>query len=352
MTELPRFNHSVPAFILHRFAINGKVWIFDKHTKKSFPTSPRRAMGERDFHNVYIDDVVVSFEEKFTRIENLAAPIIAEIIKRKTLDHLSPMDAATLNVFVVLQLMRSKARRIDQKAIVDEIRRRWPEAQINPYPERIDDSEFDKLSTLRIAFDNLESLTKPLVLKHMFLMVRDCQDELYISDNPVVMHNSRTFGPYGNIGLAVPGIEIYYPLSPNLVLAYFCPSLMKQTEERQAQAEKDITDFFAKQLLSSSGISQSDIAHLQQMRAEVRRSKNYYHLVKVFRFAPMDSQNILFLNSLQMRASYRFVAARRPDFSFAKRRSQSVPIGEKDYESRLASYSVILRCAAKARLEG
>jgi Protein of unknown function (DUF4238) len=319
MTVLPRFNHSVPEFILCRFAIDGKVWIFDKHTKRSFPTSPKRAMGERDFPNVYVDDVIMSFEHKFSYVESLAAPIIAEILERKALDHLGPMDAATLNMFVVLQLMRSKARRIDQKAIVDEIRKWWPEAQINPYPERIEDSEFDKLSTLRIAFDNLESLTEALVFKHMFLMMRDCQDELYISDNPVVMHNSRTFGPYGNIGLAVPGIEIYYPLSPNLVLAYFCPSLMKQIEQEQVQAEKDITNFFAKRLLSSAGISQSDIAHLQRSRAEVRRSKNYYNLLNESRLVPMDGENIFFLNSLQMRASYRFVAASRPNFSFAKK---------------------------------
>jgi hypothetical protein len=316
---LPRFNHSVPEFILNYFSVDGTIHVFDKHTQRIFESSPTRAMGERDFHNVYIDDVIVSFENRFTHVENLAAPLIAEIVKRRALDHLGPMEIATLNIFVVLQLTRTKSRRIDQRAVVDEVRRRWPEADINPCPQRIKDEELEKLSALKIAFDNLALLTEPLVAKHMFLMVRDCKDDLYISDSPVVMHNAKTFGPYGNIALAVPGIEIYFPLSPDVVLAYFCPSTMRHIEEEQAKAEKQVSSFFPTKILSRYGISPSESAQLAEMREELKRSKDYYHLLKEHRVVPMDAQNVLFLNSLQMRSSYRFIAASRPNFSFARR---------------------------------
>jgi hypothetical protein len=63
---LPRFNHSVPEFILNRFASDGQICVFDKHSLKAFKAPPKRTMGERDFHNVYIDDIVVSFEHRFT----------------------------------------------------------------------------------------------------------------------------------------------------------------------------------------------------------------------------------------------------------------------------------------------
>lgn len=315
---MPRFNHSVPEFILNHFAIGGKICVFDKHSQKAFKLPPKRAMGERDFHNVRINEAVISFENKFTRLENLSAPIITKIVERKALDHLRPMDIATLNMFVVLQLTRSKSRRLDQEAVTNEIRRRWPEAEINPAPDLIEDSEFEKLSALQITFDNLSDLTKPLVLKHMFLMVRDCPDDVYISDDPVVMHNAKTFGPYGNIGLAVPGVEIYFPLSPDVVLAYLCPTSMKEIEKEHAESEKRASMLFATQLLSR-GISPTEVRHLEQMRSEIKRSKDYYRLVKEYRVAPMDSQNVLFLNSLQVRASYRFVAAARPNFSFVKR---------------------------------
>lgn len=315
---MPRFNHSVPEFILNRFAKDGKICVFDKHTLRAFKASTKRAMGERDFHNVYIDDAVISYENRFTYLETLAAPIIAKILEEKSLDCLSPMHIATLNMFVVLQLSRSKSRRVDMNAVTAEIRRRWPDAEINPAPDRITDPELEKLSALKITFDNLEELTKPLVSKHMFLMIRNCQDDLYISDNPVVMHNAQTYGPYGNIGLAVPGIEIYFPLSPEVVLGYFCQTSMRKIEDEQAEAEKRVSALFSKQILSNVGISRAEISQLRQARDEIKRSKDYYRLMKDCRAVPMDSQNLLFLNSLQMRASYRFIAAARPSFSFAR----------------------------------
>jgi hypothetical protein len=198
--SLPRFNHSVPEFILNYFARGGKICVFDKHSLKEFKLPPKRAMGERDYNNVYVDDAVVSFENKFTHIENLAAPIISEIVRTKSLAHLDPMELATLHIFTILQLTRSKSRRMDQDAVAKEVRRRWPDVEINPFPDRIDDFELTKLSALRVTFENLEALSRPLVLKHPFLMVRDCRDDVYISDNPVVMHNPKTFGPYGNAG--------------------------------------------------------------------------------------------------------------------------------------------------------
>ena len=317
--RLPRFNHYVPEFILNNFAPSGKVCVFDKHTLKEFKLPPRRAMGERDYNNVRMDDVVVSFENRFTHIENLAAPIISEIIKTKTLDSLDAMDVAKLHLFVVVGLMRSKSRRLDQDLVVNEVRKRWPEAQLNPHPERISDLELAKLAALKATFDGLEELAKPLALKHLMLMVRDCKDNLYISDNPLVMHDERSFGPYGNIGLAVPGVEIYYPLSPNDVLAYLCPTSMKNIEDKQAEAEKYASSFFSRRMLSLTGISQADTLTLANLREEIQRGKNHYHLMKDKRLVPMDAQNVLYLNSLQVSSSHRFIAAAKPDFQFAKR---------------------------------
>lgn len=316
---MPRYNHYVPEFVLNYFATRGSICVFDKHTSRDFKLPTKRAMCERDFNNVYLEDVVVSFENRFTYIENLAAPIIAAIVQRKTLDDLSQMDIATLNMFMALQLLRSKSRRLDQVAITNEFRRRWPDVKINPDPEKITDPEFEKLSALKITFNLLDPLTKHLVLKHMFLMVRNCQENLYISDEPLVLHNQRTFGPYGNIGLAVPGIEIYYPLSPDLVLVYFCPSLLKQIEDTQTKAESHASNFFATKMLSRLGMSEIDASVLSEMRAEIKRSKDYYSLLRQQRVVPMDTQNVLYLNSLQMISSYRFIAAKDSEFSFARR---------------------------------
>jgi len=189
-------------------------------------------MGERDYNNVRIDDAVISFENRFTYIENLAAPVISKIIEQKAVDSLSRDDLAKLHLFVVIQFMRSKSRRLDQDVVVNEVRRRWPDAKINSQPDRISDAELAKLAALKASFEQLDKLAGPLALKQLLLMVRDCKDTLYVSDNPLVMHNQRTFGPYGNIGLLVPGVEIYYPLSPDVVLAYLCPSTISDVQDK------------------------------------------------------------------------------------------------------------------------
>jgi len=282
-------------------------------------------MGERDYNNVRIDDTVISFENRFTHIENLAAPVIARIIEYKNIDSLSDDDLAKLHLFVVVQLLRSKSRRLDQDVVVNEVRKRWPDAKINPQPDRISDVELAKLAALKATFEKLDELARPLALKHLLLMVRDCKDTLYISDNPLVMHNQRTFGPYGNIGLLVPDVEIYYPLSPDVVLTYLCPSSLADAQDKQTEAERYADSFFARKVLSPTGISQADLATLERIRAEIRRSKDYNRLIRECRVVPMDEQNVLYVNSLQLSSSHRFIAASSPDFHFAKRALQERP---------------------------
>lgn len=317
-TRLPRYNHYVPKFILKNFTQNGKLCIFDKHTSREFKLRPRRAMGENDFTNVKIGDAILSFENKFAHLENRAAPIIKMIVENKSLASLNPMEAATLHTFVILQHLRSKRRKLDQDFITEEIKKRWPNARINPCPEHISDEELTKLSALEFAFSKLEELTKYLVAKHSYLIVKNCGDEVYISDNPLVMHNQKQFGPYGNIGVAVPHIEIYYPLSPDVILAYACPLTIKEIEETQQKSDKVLSSFFGQRFLSPAGLSATDMADLAKAKAEIQRAKNYYTMIKYERVVPADSQNILYLNSLQVSSSYRYIAAKRSNFQFAR----------------------------------
>ena len=106
--KLPRFNHYVPKFVLENFAEDGMLSILDKHTLKQFKLPPYRAMGEKDFTNVRINDEILSFENKFACIEDQAAPVIAKIVQQRSLAFLDPINEAILHTFVILQLLRSK----------------------------------------------------------------------------------------------------------------------------------------------------------------------------------------------------------------------------------------------------
>lgn len=54
--------------------------------------------------------------------------------------------------------------------------------------------------------------------KQWLVLEASSDDGFYISDNPIGFHNYNNFEPFGNLGFAVPGIEIYLPLSPTLTL--------------------------------------------------------------------------------------------------------------------------------------
>jgi hypothetical protein len=315
--KLPRYNHYVPRFILDNFANGGKLSILDKHTLKRFKLPPYRAMGEKDFNNVRIGEHILSFEDKFTYLEDLAAPVISKVLQQTSLASLSPMDQAILNMFVVVQLLRSKRRRLDYAAVATEIKRRWPGAIVNPLKEKIVDDEFEKFFTLDFTFSKLQELASSLVSKHSFLMVKNCKDELYISDNPMVMHNSKQYGPYGNIGLAVPHVEIYYPLSHQIVLGYMCPLTMKETEEAHVAADSEVNSLFSRMFMSPQGLSMADRLGIEKARAEIERAKSYYAMIKSERVVPISSENMLFLNSLQVLSSARYLACHTDNFAFA-----------------------------------
>src|SRR5437867_1963888 len=72
-----------------------------------------------------------------------------------------------------------------------------------------------KRGTLIAIREALSSYAEIIALREFRLAEAAPGRGFYLGDNPVCLHNARTFGPYGNLGLAVPGIEIYLPLSSN-----------------------------------------------------------------------------------------------------------------------------------------
>ena len=74
----------------------------------------------------------------------------------------------------------------------------------------------------------LEEVVRQLTTKDIILFQVASENRLWISDNPVVLFNSF---PYGRIGIAAPGIEVYFPISSNLCIGFYCPSIGRQIRE-------------------------------------------------------------------------------------------------------------------------
>ena len=69
--------------------------------------------------------------------------------------------------------------------------------------------------------------------------------------------------------------------------------------------------------MSPKGLSSADRLEIKGFRAEIQRAKNHYAMIKNERVMPISSENLLFLNSLQVINSFRYLACRTDDFAFA-----------------------------------
>lgn len=118
------------------------------------------------------------------------------------------------------------------------------------------------------------------------------------------------FGIYGNIGLAVEGIEIYFPLTKELSLGLWCSS----------HKEKFIELYEKCKYLSSVApdkVAQvlRDPLYLEKMKAGIERGQ------------PIRSEygNTVNHNALQVEHATRFVYSSNEDFSLAEEMIEANP---------------------------
>jgi len=148
-----------------------------------------------------------------------------------------------------------------------------------------------------------EEFTPHFLSKNWVLLKATKGNPFYMSDNPIALQNHKDFGFYGNIGLAVNGIEIYFPLSKILSLGMWCPSL-----------EETARDAYSKYKFIES--------NNPMLAAQVVNDPKYYeNLMACFDTGisiPFKSENVINHNSLQVKYSSRFVFSSTDDFSLAK----------------------------------
>lgn len=149
--------------------------------------------------------------------------------------------------------------------------------------------------TALASFLDLQGIVGSLQEKRPILIHSSNSKVFWISDNPVVLHNSF---PYGERGLNAPGIEVYFPLSSDLVLGFLCPSIELKIQ----------------QLLS--------IDHLGVDR---QKSEEIYRGLREGNSVSMGPGTVQFLNELQVLSSSRFIYSSNDDFEQAREILQDQP---------------------------
>jgi hypothetical protein len=161
--------------------------------------------------------------------------------------------------------------------------------------------------------------------KDMFLVRAAPGRSYYLGDNPVALHNDQKFGPYGNLGLSVPGIQLYLPLSADLVLCAFCRSIFGRAREAydrgmhttrtEAFAAFSAGRISAEWMRKTIEAAESAIAPQTEMLRHFEEGSAY----------PATDDLMDFNNSLEVKYASRFVVCKNSDFTLAKRFVKEFP---------------------------
>lgn len=306
-TEIAKNQHYVPQFLLKNFTVGKKpqIWVFDKQSGKKFKTNIKNIASETKFYDFSFKDTDLTIEPALAEVEAKAAKLIKSIVKKEGIAHLDDNDKIFLSQFLALQFTRTKEHRLRFKdmteKMAEEIRRRgWNIEDIDGYKELTENDL--KIHGVKSIMDSHE-FAPHFFAKSWLLFQTSKRHPFYISDNPITMQNMNDYGFYGNIGLAVKGIEIYFPFSKTLTLALFCPSIEESLRESYRKYQ-------ILQKLNPMSLSQQlkDPHYLEETMA------GFLHK-KTVRFIP---DNVTNHNSLQVKYASRFVFSSTEDFSLAE----------------------------------
>jgi hypothetical protein len=293
MGEQSKKHHYVPQSVLRGFSSDQaqtRIYVFDKTTMRSFTSRIYDAGCENQFNSIEVEGQTVSFEGLFQTNDDQLARLLNTIRSNKSLAQLTPEDRIALSEVIAAQTIRTKMVRTTMRSIVQQLSESLREAGMDP--GEVDgfsiptDQEIKRAALA--SFLDLQGIVGSLQEKRPILIHSSDSRVFWISDNPVVLHNSF---PYGEHGLNAPGIEVYFPVSSDLVLGFFCPSIGLKIQ----------------QLLS---IERPGVH--QQKYEEISRGLQQGNSVS------MGLGTVQFLNELQVLSSSRFLYSSNDDFEQAR----------------------------------
>jgi hypothetical protein len=296
-------HHYVPQFLLRNFCAGAKakLWAYDKTTGRSFETNVRNIAAERDFYEVTVGDVTASLEASLSTLEAQASTVIERIITTRSLGVLSQDDRLLLAVFVATQIQRVPNQRESMLALNQELRR------VLKGRFGSEGEDFPELTEHEAKALTMKSLTEPrkfakhILNKAWLVFETAATNPFCIGDNPVTMQNqTEGDGPFrGNLGLAVPGIEIYFPISNTLTLAFFCRS--------HEDMIRDYVERMRTTMIRDPGMTMG-FGDLLKWRRAFRTGLAL----------PSSPDNVLNHNSLQVRYAERYLFSSQPDFELVE----------------------------------
>lgn len=292
---IAKVQHYVPKFLLRNFGVGkkDKLHVFDKQTGSMFATNFKNVAAESRFYDFEVEGHIFTVEPSLSKLEGIAKPMLKAILDTDSLSHLSVEDRGKLSIFFAVQFVRTKWFREQFRQLPKLLEQRLRIAEgtdlssVEEFIRTPDDNELAKEATHFIS-KAPQDFAVHFANKLWLLVATDSNNPFLIGDNPIGLQNSIDMGPFGNIGLGVEGIEIYFPLSPRRGLAMLCQSHEKAFQDAANRQGKGGSAYQCLMAMESG----SPLAY--------------------------PPQCVLNFNSLQVKHAERFVFSSTGDFSLAK----------------------------------
>lgn len=318
--------HYVPKFILRQFLSDEKkerVSVFRKTTRCGFVTSIDNIMAERRFYEFQVQPgYLASFEDAACRIEDIVLPVYRALLERRKLSD-DPEEKAHLAVLFAFQMLRTRAYRDHFSDMVQQIRNKWGaiediDAEL---PKCEDEFKNMHLESIRKSIGEFADI---IATKDFLLYAASEGRSFYLADDPVALHNDiPRQSIFSNIGLAVEGIQIYLPLSSDLMLAAWCPSLRNEMEAKARESLAHQRRVVSSAVMSPQFMSRINKIDFDRQLAEMRRQQaiidERLHHIRDGTPVPLLPVNMDFYNTMQVGAAREFIICQRGDFELAGR---------------------------------
>jgi hypothetical protein len=234
--------HYVAQGYLRAFAdTNEQLFVFDKQGQKVFHTGVRNVASEKFFYDLpppaSDPDGDPQAIEKF-----LAQTVDADFPQaiQALLDGVAQqgrIDAALkgpLGCFLAVQLTRTRSQRdrlrqLSNRLAAELLKRAG--GSLDPDQFRLDEKHAAKVQARMFLDPRAVGLIATVLSRHIWVVgISKPGQSFYTSDNPVVRASNATYtGPLGMNGLASPGIQIAFPLTPKYVLLLLERSFFSRT---------------------------------------------------------------------------------------------------------------------------
>lgn len=255
---LSKNQHFVPQFLLRNWSEDRRsislIRLKKEQTIKRASISGQ--CSRRKFYGRELDEV-------FCRIEEVAAPVIADINKGGSLCQLGDIRYNHLSIFVLTLHQRTAQARYQHQNMINEIFR--AQLELN-FPDKKD-------IIARVGITNQEPSLLPVAsavrsavaLSDMTLVCLNNPSKLpfVISDHPVIFYNAMAENhkilrkrDSGAVGYVSAGLQIFLPISPDKCLFFFDPFSYCIPEQKDFNV--DITRSDVKQLNDLQSVNAKD----------------------------------------------------------------------------------------------